>query len=248
MRVGALCELDRSGINFGWPISASRSLGTSKRSRTSLPVSISPSCKTRNYSGPETTSRPWRRSWHIGERLVYPGGVSEGCPRTHGSRRPVSVHEIDAPVATTPPMEGGILYEAWKGAGRRSDPSSHRSLFVSSVVGKCFHKLTRRKIQSYVSEGLHEFHLGARKGQPVLYPAAYILSFLRRARRRKASVAILFLDAEAAYYRICRELATGPIEGDEAFALSFFRSFFLPFFLSLFPIFAMLKQFNFFDA
>ncbi|CAE7241174.1 unnamed protein product [Symbiodinium sp. CCMP2592] len=109
---------------------------------------------------------------------------------------------------------GGILFECWKQSGKRSDPASHRSLFVSSVVGKCYHKLTRRKIQGCVNAGLHEFHLGARKGQPVLYPAAYILSFLRRAESRSLSVGVFFLDAEAAYYKICRELATGTIVDD----------------------------------
>ena len=115
---------------------------------------------------------------------------------------------------------GGLLYEAWKGSGQRSDPSAHRSLFVSSVVGKCFHKLTRRKIQSYVNEGLHEFHLGARRGQPVLYPAAYILSFLRRARGSKSSVAILFLDAEAAYYRICESSQRARLKATRPSSLS----------------------------
>ena len=122
---------------------------------------------------------------------------------------------------------GGLLYEAYKGAGQRSSPSSHRSLFVSSVVGKLYHKLTRRKIQGIVDSGLHEFHLGARRGQPVLYPAAYVLSFLRKARARGTSAAILFLDAEAAYYKICRELATGPIESD-ATAIAIFERFQIP--------------------
>ncbi|CAE7779518.1 unnamed protein product [Symbiodinium sp. CCMP2592] len=122
---------------------------------------------------------------------------------------------------------GGLLYECWKQSGRRCDPTSHRSLFVSSVVGKCLHKLTRRKIQSFVNEGLHEFHLGARRGQPVLYPAAYILSFLRRAQAQHRSVGVLFLDAEAAYYRICRDLATGTIETDEA-VIAIFKRFHIP--------------------
>ncbi|CAE7701091.1 unnamed protein product [Symbiodinium sp. CCMP2592] len=122
---------------------------------------------------------------------------------------------------------GGILYECWKQSGKKSDPASHRSLFVSSTVGKCFHKVTRRKIQGLVNEGLHEFHMGARKGQPVLFPAADILSFLRRASSRGLSVGILFLDAEAAYYKICRELATGTIETD-AVVVSILERFRIP--------------------
>ncbi|CAE7031281.1 unnamed protein product [Symbiodinium sp. CCMP2592] len=122
---------------------------------------------------------------------------------------------------------GGLLYECWKQSGRRCDPASHRSLFVSSVVGKCLHKLTRRKIQTVVNEGLHEFHLGARRGQPVQYPAAYILSFIRRAHAQSRSIGILFLDAEAAYYRICRDLATGLIETDET-VTAIFKRFNIP--------------------
>ena len=54
----------------------------------------------------------------------------------------------------------------------------------------------------------------------MLYPAAYILSFLRRARGSKSSVAILFLDAEAAYYRICESSQRARLKATRPSSLS----------------------------
>ena len=68
----------------------------------------------------------------------------------------------------------------------------------------------------YLQQALHEFHLGAKKASPVLYPALYVQAFLRRARRLGHSVSILFLDAQAAYYRVIRELSVGRVAHDDA--------------------------------
>ena len=110
---------------------------------------------------------------------------------------------------------GGILQESWKRAGDASCPTSYRSLFISSQVGKCYHKLLRRKAAPCAEQALHEFHLGAKPGAPVLYPALYIQAFLRMARRCNHSVAVMFLDVQSAYYRVIRELSVGRVDCDE---------------------------------
>ncbi|CAE7681671.1 unnamed protein product, partial [Symbiodinium necroappetens] len=91
-------------------------------------------------------------------------------------------------------------------------------------VGKCYHKLLRRRVGGVLEEALHEFHLGARKNAPVLFPALYIHGFLRRARQKKHSAAILFLDMQSAYYRVIRELAVGHVSSDDA-VIHVFRFF-----------------------
>ncbi|CAE7241543.1 unnamed protein product [Symbiodinium sp. CCMP2456] len=55
---------------------------------------------------------------------------------------------------------GGIFYECWKRSGKQSDPAMYRSLFVSSMMGKTYHKLLRQKVQAEVNNSLHSFHLG----------------------------------------------------------------------------------------
>ena len=57
---------------------------------------------------------------------------------------------------------GGILFEAWQGAGSMADPASHRSLFVSSALGKAYHKLMRNRGQGALQTILHDLHLGSR--------------------------------------------------------------------------------------
>ena len=116
---------------------------------------------------------------------------------------------------------GGLLYEAFKNAGSHRDPSSYRSLYVASVVGKAFHKVMRQKVQGHVDSTLHEFHMGGRRNVPVVMPALYVLAVQRGGRRRNSSTAILFLDTHAAYYRLVRDLATGCIYSDAAVARLF---------------------------
>ena len=116
---------------------------------------------------------------------------------------------------------GGILQEAWKRTGARDSACSYRSLFVSSVVGKGFHRLLRARTHPTNNTALHDFHLGARPKAPVLLPAMYVQNFLRWQKQRGHSAAVVFLDSQSAYYRVIRELAVGSIEGDEAIAKVF---------------------------
>ncbi|CAE7807945.1 unnamed protein product, partial [Symbiodinium necroappetens] len=109
---------------------------------------------------------------------------------------------------------GGILFECWKRSGSQSDPAMYRSLYVSSMLGKTYHKLLRNKVQPEVDAGLHSFHLGARRGTPVSMPSLYILAHIRKCARRGISSSILFLDTHAAYYRIIRQLALGHLHND----------------------------------
>ncbi|CAE7309490.1 unnamed protein product [Symbiodinium sp. CCMP2592] len=119
---------------------------------------------------------------------------------------------------------GGILFEAWKHHGSQRDASSYRSLYVASVVGKAYHKLQRRMVQSEVQQSLHAFHLGAKKNTPVVMPALYVLASQRAGEAQQMSTAVLFLDTHAAYYRLVRDLALGSIY-DDVTVIRLFRHF-----------------------
>ncbi|CAE7839222.1 unnamed protein product [Symbiodinium sp. CCMP2592] len=110
---------------------------------------------------------------------------------------------------------GDILHEAYKRSGCSWDPQFFRSLFVSSTVGKCFHKVFHTKSQQALDEAFHSFHLGARKNCPVTLPALYIVGHARRGRELRRSIATLYLDTEAAYYRVIRQLAFGNLTCDD---------------------------------
>ncbi|CAE7754403.1 Pol, partial [Symbiodinium sp. CCMP2456] len=118
---------------------------------------------------------------------------------------------------------GGVLYSAWKRAGNPAMAESHRSLFISSLLGKSLHRLMKDKVAHNIENSLHPLHMGSRRGAPVTYPAMAILSHLRGTIRRKQSAAILFLDTKAAYYMVAREMAVGKIYDDQTIAHVFRR-------------------------
>ncbi|CAE7337173.1 Cacna1c [Symbiodinium sp. CCMP2592] len=110
---------------------------------------------------------------------------------------------------------GGILHAAWKGAGEVDQPANHRSLFVSSVLAKAYHKLMRGRGQDALHSVLHGLHLGSRRGAPIGYASMSLVAHIRRCQRHKLSYAALFIDTTAAYYRVIRQAALGPLESDE---------------------------------
>ena len=58
---------------------------------------------------------------------------------------------------------GGVLFEAYKNSGSPSLSDSYRSLFVSSVPGKCFHRILRNKASTVIEAVLDPLHCGGRK-------------------------------------------------------------------------------------
>ncbi|CAE7261007.1 RE2 [Symbiodinium sp. CCMP2592] len=113
---------------------------------------------------------------------------------------------------------GGAIHSAWKGNGDMSLTSNHRSLFISSVVGKTYHRLLRNKSGKYLQAELHEMHLGSKARCPITFSTLYILSHMRRCRARARSGGVLFLDTTAAYYSVLREAVVGDIRYDETIA------------------------------
>ena len=104
---------------------------------------------------------------------------------------------------------GGVLYSAWKGSGPTNAASSYRSLFVSSAVGKTFHRLVRGKLSPLTSSYFGPCHYGAKPGAPVTHASQLVVAHELWCDKSKQSSATLFLDTRSAYYRVVREAATG---------------------------------------
>ncbi|CAE7766735.1 unnamed protein product [Symbiodinium sp. CCMP2456] len=75
-------------------------------------------------------------------------------------------------------------------------------------------KAMRTKVNVEVQQFLHPLHCGSKKHTPILFPSLFIIEHLRRCQQRGKSMAILFVDCRAAYYRVVRELALGDIRCD----------------------------------
>ena len=149
---------------------------------------------------------------------LIPGEALQACP----SQFALTLHPLFMKAATglQQPLQwrGGVLYECWKKKGSWADVQNHRSLYISSVVGKLYHRLYRDKSQPQLQRALHELHLGSKRQAPMTYASLYILGHFRRCRKAKRSVGTLFLDTTAAYYAIIREAAMGEICFDSTVA------------------------------
>ncbi|CAE7337714.1 unnamed protein product [Symbiodinium sp. CCMP2592] len=86
---------------------------------------------------------------------------------------------------------GGLLRESWKRKGTVQDPENYRSLFVSSMLGKTFHKVLRKRATQHAADMLLGFQMGARRHAP------------------------------SAYYTVIREMSVGLIENEETVAKVF---------------------------
>ena len=123
---------------------------------------------------------------------------------------------MKASMQRTQPVQwrGGILAECHKGKGPFSDPNSYRSLYVSSMVGKAYHKVIRQKALPDAERCFGASHFAAKKGSPVTMPSLMMILLERWQASRNWSSAMLFLDIQSAYYSIVRQLVYGDYEAN----------------------------------
>ena len=111
---------------------------------------------------------------------------------------------------------GGVLAECFKGKGAVSDPGAYRSLYVSSMLGKAYHKVLRSKATPAAEKAFSAGHFAARKGAPVTMASLMVILFERWKTSANYSNAILFLDIQSAYYSVVRQLAYGDYAAADA--------------------------------
>lgn len=107
--------------------------------------------------------------------------------------------------------KGGKLAIARKQRGDVRDCHTHRSLLVSSHIGKTIHRALRQKSHHLYDAYMQRQQLGGKQKMPVSIPLHMTRAFLRWKTRVSASTAVVFLDLTEAFYRTLRPLA---VEGD----------------------------------
>ena len=112
-------------------------------------------------------------------------------------------------------FKGGRLTMAYKGRGPHDVCSSYRSLLVSNHFGKAIHRAIRLQHAEVYEKFLQAQQTGGRRGVPVQLPLHQARAFVRQARAKRHSSAILYLDLTEAFYRILREIPIGGIVTDE---------------------------------
>lgn len=115
--------------------------------------------------------------------------------------------------------KGGKLAIAWKQRGDVRDCQTHRSLLVSSHIGKTIHRALRQKSHHLYDAYMQRQQLGGKQKMPVSIPLHMTRAFLRWKARISASTAVVFLDLTEAFYRTLRPLAVGGEMSDHSIGL-----------------------------
>eukprot|EP00435_Cladocopium_sp_Y103_P058160 s489_g20.t1 len=114
--------------------------------------------------------------------------------------------------------KGGRLAVAWKHRGDARDCQMHRSLLVSSHIGKTIHRALRQRHHSLYTAYMQAQQLGGRPKMPVGIPLHLSRAFMRWQKRLHRPTSLIFLDLTEAFYRIVRPFALGGCLSDEDIA------------------------------
>ena len=101
-------------------------------------------------------------------------------------------------------FKGGRLTNMYKGKGDPAICDNHRSLFISSPLGKTHHALLRAQLNPYFDKFSLPFQLGGRKGKSVILASQCLQSFLTSSKAAGYSTAVIFIDIRNAFYKAVR--------------------------------------------
>ncbi|CAE7602754.1 unnamed protein product [Symbiodinium sp. CCMP2592] len=114
-------------------------------------------------------------------------------------------------------FKGGRLFHIPKpNATEKSSTSAHRGILVQPVFGKALHRAFRSMPVAFMEQHAPQTQLGSRQGKSHTFGFFLSRSFLAYARVYNMSAALIFLDLQAAYYAVIRELILGTDLSDES--------------------------------
>ena len=93
----------------------------------------------------------------------------------------------------------------------RSSTNAHRGILVQPVFGKALHRAVRALPIGFMEQSAPALQLGSRKGKSHVFGFFMSRGFVAFSKALNVSAAIIFLDLQAAYYAVVRELIMGPI-------------------------------------
>ena len=103
-------------------------------------------------------------------------------------------------------FKGGCLITLAKKAHASLQCADFRSIILSSVPGKLFHRSLRRRLLQPLSEIAFPLQAGALPGASPEILALYLTAFQRWAQSTRQCWAVTFFDVKQAYYRTLRQL------------------------------------------
>ena len=118
--------------------------------------------------------------------------------------------------------KGGRLIVAYKNKGDHTLCDNHRGLLVSSSLGKALHNVWRARTQPYVFAGATDMQFTAQPKALVTQAAHCVRMFLRGNTSKHRSCYAMFIDIQAAYYKLLRQHSIKSDFTDESI-ISFLR-------------------------
>ena len=164
-------------------------------------------------------------------KAAGPDGITSELLRvapTDSARRLFALY-LKSTLALREPIEfkGGALMTLAKRAAMSFGCDKHRSIMLSSVPGKLFHKALRDKITPHLFRMCPDLHGGVRAGIGVDTISLSVKCFQALAAAAGELPAVVFYDVRAAYYQVLRECLTGD-EPDDRVLLRFFHKLGVP--------------------
>ena len=114
--------------------------------------------------------------------------------------------------------KGGLMGEIFKGNGRADINENYRGVLMSDGVAKCFHGCMRDRLTPFFENACQDTQTGGRKSKATDMASHILRILLHVAKRCKINMAVLFLDATAAFYSVVRQLVMNADLSDASIA------------------------------
>ena len=124
-------------------------------------------------------------------------------------------------------FRGGELVTLAKKAGAAFQTCDFRSILISSVPGKIYHRKIRERILHVLGQSRHPLHSGAFPGEGIERICLAAKTFQLQCEALHHPWALTFVDLQSAFYQVVRE-AVAPCCSDDAALLRMLHSLDLP--------------------
>ena len=139
-----------------------------------------------------------------------PNGIGISCPSEFAEKLyPIALKMC---VRGSEPLgfKSGLLCKMFKGRGPHDQCTSFRGILLLPTPAKAIHKCLRPALADHFERTAVEGQLSGRKGMSVAFATHALRGFFRSRLAIGESVAVLYADVSAAYYRAVRELSSRP--------------------------------------
>ena len=114
-------------------------------------------------------------------------------------------------------FRGGDLMCLAKKAGQALSCDAYRSILISSVPGKLYHRSLRDSLKPLLLDTQPTFQAGVAAGQGIEGIALAVRSFYGLCQGEGTLASLTFFDLQAAFYQVLRQTLVPSAEGDAAF-------------------------------